>query len=77
MLALAPETSDAARVVRRLGCGVVTDPDDHHAALAAVRQLARNRHSVARMGQLALEAAPDFARDKELQIFRRVVEDAA
>src|SRR5208283_1059836 len=28
MLVLAPEGSDAARVVRRLGCGVVVDPDD-------------------------------------------------
>ena len=28
ILVLAPEASDAARVVRRLGCGVVVDPDD-------------------------------------------------
>ena len=28
ILVLAPEGSDAARVVRRIGCGVVVDPDD-------------------------------------------------
>jgi colanic acid biosynthesis glycosyl transferase WcaI len=75
VLALAPDTSDVARVVRRVGCGVVVDPDDATALAAAVRELASDRKRLTRMGELALAAAGDFARDKELQLFCQVVED--
>lgn len=77
ILALAPEGSDTARVVRRLGCGVVVDPDDPTAVAAVVQELAHDRERLARMRERALQAAGDFARNKELQLFRRVVEDAA
>jgi glycosyltransferase involved in cell wall biosynthesis len=40
VLALAPDESDAARVIRRTGCGVVVDPDDPAALAAAVQNLA-------------------------------------
>lgn len=76
VLALAPEDTDAARVVRRADCGVVVDPDDPPAVAAVVQELARDRLRLARMGERALEAAGGFARDKELQLFRRVVEGA-
>jgi glycosyltransferase involved in cell wall biosynthesis len=77
ILALTPEGSDAARVVRRLGCGVVIDPDDPAALAAIVRELANDRPRLAQMGDRALQAAGDFARDKELQLFRKVIEGAA
>jgi len=77
ILVLAPEASDAARVVRRIGCGVVVDPDDHSALAAVVQELARDRDRLAKMGALALQAAGDFARDKELQLFRQIIEDVA
>ena len=77
VLALAPEGSDAARVVRRLGCGVVVDPDDPAAVASVVQELAHDRQRLAGMGERALQAAGEFARDKELQLFRRVVEDVA
>ena len=73
-LALAPEGSDAARVVRRVGCGVVVDPDDPAALAAAVRKLTHDRERLARMGERALQAAVDYEREKELQHFRQVVE---
>jgi len=76
ILVLAPEQADAARVVRRLGCGVVVDPDDPAAVAAVIQELAHDRKRLARMGERALEAAGEFARDKELQLFRRVIEDA-
>jgi len=77
VLVLASEEADAARVVRRLGCGVVADPDDPVALAVAVRALARDPERVAKMGERALDAAREFARDKELQLFREIVEDVA
>lgn len=74
VLALTPEESDAARVVRRVGCGVVVDPDDPTALAAAVRKLTHDRERLARMGERALQAAVDYEREKELQHFRQVVE---
>jgi colanic acid biosynthesis glycosyl transferase WcaI len=77
ILVLAPEISDAARVVRRTGSGVVVDPDDPAGLAAVIQQLARDRVRLARMGERALRAAGEFARDKELQRFRQVIEDVA
>jgi glycosyltransferase involved in cell wall biosynthesis len=74
ILVLAPEGSDAARVVRRTGCGVVVDPDDPAAVAAIVQELAHDRQRLAQMAERALQAAADFARDKELQLFRQVIE---
>jgi glycosyltransferase involved in cell wall biosynthesis len=76
ILALAPETSDVARVVRRTGCGVVADPDDPSALAAVVRDLASDPERLAAMGRRAFETAGDFARHKELQLFRQVIEEA-
>jgi putative colanic acid biosynthesis glycosyltransferase WcaI len=77
VLVLAAEESDAARVVRRMGCGEVADPDDPASFAALVQELARDRERLARMGECALQAAESFARDKELQLFRRIIEEAA
>jgi len=77
VLALAPEASDAARIVRRYGCGVVIDPDDSAALAAVVKELAHNRQRLAQMAERALQAAGEFAQDKELQLFRQVIEEVA
>ena len=77
ILVLAPEGSDAARVVRRLDCGVVVDPDDPAGVAAIVLELANDRPRLAQMGERAFQAAGEFARNKELQHFRCVVEGAA
>ena len=76
ILVLAPEGSDAARVVRRLGCGVVIDPNDAAGMAAIVKELAHDPKRIAQMGKQAFQAAGEFARDKELQQFRTVVEGA-
>jgi len=64
ILVLAPEGTDAARVVRRLGCGVVVDPDDPAAVAAVVRELAHDRKRLAQMAERALQAAGEFARQR-------------
>jgi colanic acid biosynthesis glycosyl transferase WcaI len=77
VVALAPEASDVARVVRRTGCGVVADPDDPSALAAVVRELAHDRERVDKMAERALQTAAEFARDKELQLFRQLIEGVA
>ena len=77
VLVLAPKASDAARLVERSGCGVLADPGDPAGVAAVVRELARNPDRIARMGRRAREIAPDFAAEKELQLFTRVVEETA
>jgi colanic acid biosynthesis glycosyl transferase WcaI len=76
VLALASEESDAARVIRRTGCGVVADPDDPASLALAVQGLSRDRECLARMGERAREAAPNFSMERELARFVRVIEDA-
>ncbi len=77
ILVLAPEGSDAARVVRRLDCGVVVDPDDPAAVAAIVQELARDRNRLAQMGERAFQAAGEFERGKELQHFCGVIDGVA
>jgi glycosyltransferase involved in cell wall biosynthesis len=77
ILVLAPEGSDAARVVRRFNCGVVVDPDDPAALAAIVKELANDHERLAQMAERAFQAAGEFARDKELQHFRCVIEGLA
>jgi len=69
VLALVPEESDIARVIRRSGCGVVADPDDPTALSTLVRQLARDPERVLCMSACARAVAPEFAFEKELQRF--------
>jgi glycosyltransferase involved in cell wall biosynthesis len=76
VLALAPEESDVARVIRRTGCGVVANPDDPVSVAAVVEELARDPERVARMSRRALEIAPEFSLPKELQRFVEIMEDA-
>lgn len=76
VLVLADEGSDAARLVRRSGCGVVANPDDPAAFVTVLKELAQNPQRVAAMGQRAAELAGEFALDKELQRFVDVMESA-
>jgi len=77
VLAVAPEESDVARIVRRTGCGVVTDPDNPKALAEAVRALSRDPQRVVEMGRRAREIAPSYDRVKQLEIFVQVIEEAA
>lgn len=76
VLAVAPEQSDVARIVRRTGCGVAADPDDPAAVAEAVRALARNPEQIAHMGQRAREVAAKYDRVTQLKIFLETIEEA-
>ena len=76
VLALVPEESDVARVIRRSGCGVVVNPDDPVSVAAVVQELARDPERVARMSRCAAAIAPEFSLPKELQRFVEIVEGA-
>ncbi|HEV2381851.1 MAG TPA: glycosyltransferase family 4 protein [Terriglobia bacterium] len=76
VLVLAPETSDAAQLVRESGCGLVADPDDATSLAALVQQLARDPGRVAEMSDRAAALAPEFSLPKELRRFAQVLEDA-
>ena len=77
MLALASEQSDAARVVRRAGCGLVADPEDPRSVAAAIRELSADPERLTMMGRRAREIAANFEMDKELQRFREALEAIA
>ena len=77
VLAVAPEETDVARIVRRESCGLVVDPDKPADVAAAIQCLKNDPALVATMGQRAREAARQFARADELRKFVNVVEEAA
>jgi colanic acid biosynthesis glycosyl transferase WcaI len=77
VLALAPEESDAARIIRRSGCGVIANPDDPTSVVSLVRELSRNPQQVAAMSARAREVAMEFSLEKELRRFVHVVEATA
>ena len=75
VLALAPEETDAARIVRRTGCGVVADPDDPAAVAEAVRGLRRDPERIVNMARRARETAETYDRVRQFQMFNRVMEE--
>jgi colanic acid biosynthesis glycosyl transferase WcaI len=77
VLVLAHEECDAARLVRRSGCGVVVDPDDPAALVSVLRELSQDPARVARMADRAGAVSSEFNLETELQRFVAVIEDAA
>jgi glycosyltransferase involved in cell wall biosynthesis len=77
ILAVAPETTDVARIVTAAGCGLVADPDDPGSVVAAIRQLRADPAKLALMGQKAREKAREFERGHELQLLVETVEQAS
>ncbi len=74
VLAVAPEGSDAARIVRRYGCGFVADPDCPNAVAQAVREAMASPGTLGAMRARARAAARDFEQQTELNRFVRIVE---
>lgn len=77
VLALAPEESDAARIIQRSGCGVIANPDDPTSVVSLVRELSHNPQRVAAMGDRARATATEFSLEKELRRFVHVIEETA
>lgn len=76
VLALAPEESDVARIIRRSGCGIVADPDDPQSLARIVRELAQDPQRLVRMSERAEAVAPEFSRASELRRFVDILEAA-
>ncbi|HLW83203.1 MAG TPA: glycosyltransferase family 4 protein [Candidatus Acidoferrales bacterium] len=76
VLAVAPEETDVARIIRRERCGLVADPDKPAEVASAIESLKNDPAQLALMGQRAREASRQFARANELDKFVSVVEEA-
>jgi colanic acid biosynthesis glycosyl transferase WcaI len=76
VLAVAPDSSDAARIVVESGCGLAADPDDPAAVAAAIRELRSDPARLCEMGRRARETAEKYARVNELQRFAGIIEAA-
>jgi len=75
VLALAPEDSDAVRIIRRTGCGVAADPDDPDSVVKLLREVSSNPQRLAAMRRRARKTAMEFSLEKELYRFMQVIED--
>ena len=76
LLVVAPQQSDAARIVTTQECGVAVEPDDPAGVAEAIRGLRADPEKLAAMGRRAREAAGRYARVNELQRFAGILEDA-
>lgn len=77
ILAVAPESCDVVRIVRRTGCGVVADPDDPASVVRAVREVYQDETRLAEMGRRAREAAREYDRVSELERFLKEIESVS
>lgn len=77
VLAIAPESSDVARIVTRSGCGVVADPDDPASVVEAIRMLVRDKKKLEQMAERARAIAPEYERKKQLERFVQLIEEIA
>ncbi len=75
VLAVAPASTDAARIVTKTGCGMFADPDDPAAVAAALIQLRNDPARLSQMGVRAREVAAKYARVDELDRFVNVMEE--
>jgi colanic acid biosynthesis glycosyl transferase WcaI len=75
VLAVAPASTDAARIITETGCGMCADPDDPAAVAAALSQLRNDPARLAQMGVRAREVAAKYARVNELDRFVNVMEE--
>jgi putative colanic acid biosynthesis glycosyltransferase WcaI len=76
VLAVAPDSSDAARIVTQSGCGLAADPDDPAAVARAICELRSDPARLCEMGRRARETAEKYARVNELQLFAGIIEQA-
>lgn len=77
VLAVAPEDTDVARIVKRENCGLVADPDSPEEVAAAMQQLKADPTELRSMGERARKASEKFMRQDELDKFGSVLEEAA
>ena len=77
IVAVAPRECDVVSIGEQKGFAVCAEPEDSFEFVEAVRKMSREAERVRRMGQAALAAASEYARDAELAKLVRIVEEAA
>lgn len=77
ILAVAPEDTDVARIVRNEDCGMVVDPDKPADVAAAIQMLKSDPARLEAMGHRARKASEKYAKENELTKFVGVLEEAA
>ncbi|MEM2368284.1 MAG: glycosyltransferase family 4 protein [Candidatus Bathyarchaeia archaeon] len=77
VLVVASEESDAARIVKRTGCGLVADPDSPSSVADVLRWAKRNKGVLWEMGQRAREIALEFSEEVQFQKFVHLILDSA
>jgi glycosyltransferase involved in cell wall biosynthesis len=77
ILAVAPRETDIVSLGNKYGFGIAADPDKAEEVASAMRFLAANPEKTKSMGAAARDVAGEFDSLKELEEFRRVVEEAA
>lgn len=75
VLAVAPQTSDAARIIQHWGCGLVADPDRPEEVAKALARMNADRPMLREMGRKARMAAHEFDIDRQLARFVTVVNE--
>ncbi len=76
VLAVAPDSSDAARIVTESGCGLAADPDDPATVAKAICELRKDPARLCEMSRCARETAEKYARVNQLQLFAGIIEKA-
>jgi len=76
IVAVAAEESDVVALGREKGFAVAANPEDAEGFAACVRDLIRDKEKLARLGNGAALAAPEFERGKELAKLVGVIEAA-
>lgn len=74
VLAVAPEASDVARIVRQYGCGLVADPDSPEAIAQALLWMKMHPEQLRTMRERARAAAAEFDQQRQLEWFVTAVE---
>lgn len=75
VLAVVPEQSEAASIVRTWECGLIADPDDPTDIAAKVQWARSHPEELSRMSKNALRAAQEFDRERLLDRFVALVDE--
>lgn len=75
VLAVAPQSSDVAGIIRRSGCGLVADPDRPAEVAEALAQMSSDRKMLEEMGRNARAVAQEFDIDRQLGRFVDVLNE--
>jgi glycosyltransferase involved in cell wall biosynthesis len=76
VLGVASGESDVARIIRRTGCGVATNPDDPASVAEAIRGVLRDPEQLQTMARRAREISFSYDKVKQLKIFSDTIEEA-